>query len=185
MFDRQLRRLVMDAIERIEVAVRCALTDELAIRFGPFPYLDPSYFPEAGRGRHSEFVDEVRENADLPIWAVAETMSFGTMFSLIKMSRKQIQQAVASRFRLPAVVLSSWLHTLNYVRNLCAHHSRLWNRQLSIKPLLPTHDPLWHGTNAVPNDRLFVVLTQLYWMMKVVAPRSEWRNRLFANVRSF
>ncbi|MDE6380839.1 MAG: Abi family protein, partial [Muribaculaceae bacterium] len=24
--------------------------------------------------------------------------------------------------------MESWLHAIVYVRNICAHHSRLWNR---------------------------------------------------------
>ncbi|HVL66761.1 MAG TPA: Abi family protein [Vicinamibacterales bacterium] len=204
MFDRQLRLILMDAIERVEVAARCALIDALALRHGPFAHLAPANFPDALPGRHGEMIDDLRDRArssrevfvqhfratydefpDLPIWVVAETMSFGTMFTLFKMSPLKVQKAVASRFSLPAPVFSSWLHTLNYVRNLCAHHSRVWNRTLSVKPFVPRHDARWHGKNAVPNDRLFVVLTQLRYLMQIVAPRSQWRERVFATFDRF
>lgn len=53
----------MDAIERIEVAVRCGLTDELAVRFGAFAHIDRANFPDASADRHSEFLDDLRDHA--------------------------------------------------------------------------------------------------------------------------
>lgn len=34
------------------------------------------------------------------------------------------------------LVFCSWLHTLSYIRNICAHHSRLWNISLDITPMV-------------------------------------------------
>jgi abortive infection bacteriophage resistance protein len=200
-FDRQLRLAVMDAIERIEVAVRASLVTELAIKAGPFAHLDRSNFPLATAARHTKFVDGLQEEAhrskevfvehfkntydefpDLPIWAAAEIMTFGTMLTAFNMSSRQVQKAVAHRFGLNAPVLASWLLTLNYIRNLCAHHSRLWNRELALKPLIPDekHDARWYGTTPVTNDRMFVVLTLLHYSIRRVAPQTGWRDRLFA-----
>jgi abortive infection bacteriophage resistance protein len=98
------------------------------------------------------------EFPDLPIWAAAEIMSFGTMLTLFNMSSNRVQKAIARRYGLPGRVLGSWLLTLNYTRNLCAHHSRLWNRVLALKPLLPDEkrDPRWHGATPVRNDRVLL-----------------------------
>jgi abortive infection bacteriophage resistance protein len=59
------------------------------------------------------------------------------------------------------------------VRNVCAHHARLWKRELAVKPMLPhaRHAPEWH----VP-----AVLTMLRVLLLRVAPRSRWKERLFA-----
>ena len=40
------------------------------------------------------------------------------------------QKQLSGQIGLPANVLQNWLFCLNYIRNLCAHHSRLWNREL-------------------------------------------------------
>ncbi|WP_411741468.1 Abi family protein [Pseudomonas sp. BF-RE-29] len=53
------------------------------------------------------------------------------------MGKSVDKKAIASRFNLPFEVLASWLHTLTFIRNCCTHHSRLWNRELSIRPSLP------------------------------------------------
>ena len=65
-FDRQLRLAVMDAIERVEVAIRTALVTELAMRNGAFAHVDPKNFPSAHPARHARFLEELRNEAQLP-----------------------------------------------------------------------------------------------------------------------
>lgn len=200
-FDRQLRLAVMDAVERVEVSVRTALVTELAMRHGTFAHLDRRHFPTADPQRHARFVEDLRVEAqhskeqfvehfkatydefpDLPIWAAAETMTFGSMFTLFVMCEKRVQKNVARRYSVGGPVLFSWLKTLNYIRNICAHHARLWNRELAIKPLIPyaSNSPDWHNPQTVSNNRAFVVLTVLNYMLGQVAPQSAWRTRLYA-----
>jgi abortive infection bacteriophage resistance protein len=204
-FDRRLRLSVIDAIERVEVGVRSALMTELAMRFGAFAHLDHVNFPGVKPQRHAQFIDDLREEAsrsreafvehfratydefpDLPIWAAAETMTFGAMFTLFKMSDRRIQKDVARRYRIAAPVLLSWLQTLNYVRNICAHHARLWNRELAIKPTVPyvKNRPEWHNP-LIPNNRVFAVLTLLQDMLRTIAPQSQWRERWFELLNTF
>ena len=108
-FDRQLRLAAMDAIERVEIAIRTALVTELAMRHGAFAHVDPKNFPSAHPARHARFLEELRSEAqrsrerfvdhfkatydefpDLPIWAAVETMTFGSMFTLFAMSEKKV-----------------------------------------------------------------------------------------------
>ena len=189
----------MDAIERVEVASRTALVTELVMRHGAFAHVDHAHF-RTSQQHHAQFLDKLRDDAnrsterfvehfkatydefpDMPLWAAAETMTFGAMFTLFKMSEKRVQGSVAKRYGIAGPVLFSWLQTLNYIRNICAHHARLWNRELAIKPTVPdiTNDPDWHGESAVANNRIFVVLTLLHYMLHRVAPQSQWRARLY------
>ena len=117
----------------------------------------------------------------LHFWAAAEMMTFGSMFTLFKMSNRRIQGAVAKRYGLPNQVLNSWLLTLNYVRNMCAHHARLWNRELAIRPMVPNvkNGSHWHAPQPIATNRVFVVLTLLHVMLREVAPQTNWRTRLF------
>ena len=62
-FDRQLRLAVMDAIERVEIAIRTALVTELAMRHGAFAHVDPKNFPSAHPARHARFLEELRSEA--------------------------------------------------------------------------------------------------------------------------
>ncbi len=71
------------------------------------------------------------------------------------------------------------LLTLNYVRNLCAHHARLWNREFAVRPILPAKKshPDWHDPE-ISSHRIFAALTLLYFMLKKIAPQSGWADRL-------
>jgi len=150
---------------------------------------------------HQRLLDELHENAlrsreafvehfkrtydefpDIPLWAAVETMTFGNMLTIFRNCGKHVQRDIAATFKIQGTVILSWLFTLNYVRNLCAHHSRLWNRELALKPLIPyqRHDARWHGADPIQNNRIFVVLTLLRHMLSESAPQSHWKGRLYS-----
>lgn len=199
-FDRQFRLLVMDAIERVEIAIRSRLVYELVHRHGPFAHLSSAAFPGIPAADHRRLLDDLHDSAmrsrevfvdhfrktydefpDLPLWTAAETMTLGQMLTMFRHCGKHTQRTIGADLRISGNVLFSWLLTLNYIRNLCAHHARLWNRELAIKPMLPDarHDARWHPPNAVPNNRIFAVLTVLRYALKQTAPQSQWHTRLF------
>jgi abortive infection bacteriophage resistance protein len=197
-FDRHLRLAVMDAIERVEVATRSVLITELAMVRGAFAHLDPQSFPSDRDGKHAKLANDRRDAAaksrevfvdhfkarydefpNLPIWAAAETMSFGTLLTMYRISSREARNTTARSLGQPEPVFASWLHTMNYVRNICAHHARLWNRELAIKPMIP-HDRRWHGEPPVGNNRVFAVLTLLHQLLLKAAPGTGWRTRLFS-----
>lgn len=199
-FDRHLRLLVMDAVERIEVAVRSQLAHHHALHHGPFAYADPASLPKLDAARHGEFLTHIREETrrsreafvkhfqkkygdcheHLPIWMAAEVMAFGTVLTFFRGAPRKVKQLVADVFDLPDAVFNSWLLTLNTARNICAHHGRLWNRVLGVKPLIPAAKkyPDWHQPVAVRNNRVFAVLTICRWCLARIAPQSHWVDRL-------
>ena len=132
------------------------------------------------------FVEHFRrtydEFPDLPLWAAVETTTFGQMFTIYRNCGKHVQRDIAASLHLTGKVLFSWLLTLNYVRNLCAHHARLWNRELALKPIIPyeRHDAQWHGANPIQNNRVFVVITLLRFLLSESAPQSHWKGRLYS-----
>ncbi len=200
-FDRQLRLLVMDAIERVEVAIlRTSMVEHHARKYGPFGYRAAKNFrPEFAVPDYQRMLDEIdhatsrsREpfvdhfrtkyfsESGLPLWMAAEVASFGTLFTFFRYLHLQEQKYLSSQLGLPSNVLQSWLFCLNYIRNVCAHHSRLWNRELGIRPLVPDrrNAPEWHVPVTPDNRRMFVVLTLLRWLLRRIAPQSRWADRL-------
>lgn len=193
-FDRKLRLLVLDAIERIEVAIRTSVTYEIGHAYGAFGHTDPANFaPRFDHPRFmSELLDEERranetfashyrkryaEEPHLPVWMATELLSFGTISKLYQSLDPKLRQRVAAPYKVDAQFLVSWLHTLTYARNVCAHHKRLWNRQLAIRPRLPSRSLAW--PHQVPdNGRLYAVLVVLRHMMMVNSPNSKWVERL-------
>jgi abortive infection bacteriophage resistance protein len=200
-FDRQLRLIVMDAIERVEITLRTGLAYELTHQFGPFAQLDAAAFPSIPPHERQRLLDVLHDNAlhsreafvehfrrtydefpDLPLWAAVETTTFGQMFTIYRNCGKHVQRDIAASLHLTGKVLFSWLLTLNYVRNLCAHHARLWNRELALKPIIPyeRRDARWHGANPIQNNRVFVVITLLRFLLSESAPQSHWKGRLYS-----
>lgn len=199
-FDRQLRVLIMDAIERIEVAVRTKLAYYHSHRHGPFAYAtDSKSLPNLNHKGWTSFVDRIQEEArrgqepfvkhfdqkygdshkHLPVWMAIEVASFGVILTFFRGAPRKVKQSVATCFRMPEKVFDSWLHTLNVVRNICAHHGRLWNRQLGVKPLMPRKHkyPDWHHPVSIPNERVFGILSICKFCLARVAPQSRWPDR--------
>lgn len=195
-FDRKLRLILLDAIERIEVSLRTALTYELAHKFGPFGYADPKSF--APQFDHTELMNELRESEAesketfvghyrtkyddedlLPIWMATELLSFGWMSRIYRACDPHIKRKIAGRFNVQDWQFASWMHSISYVRNVCAHHSRLWNREMAIKPSIPRVSAGWpyHVPSA---DRLYCILVIIRHLLLRTNPKCQWCERLFA-----
>lgn len=200
-FDRQLRVLVMDAIERIEIATRTWLAYHHSHAYGPFAYAtDPATLPKLDPESYERFLDRVREETGrskeafvahfaqkygdchdfLPLWVATEVMAFGTILTFFRGTTRKVKREVAAELGLPPTILESWLLTLNAVRNICAHHGRLWNRVLGVKPRIPRQDqyPEWHDPVEIDNSRVFAVLTICQFCLRTMAPQSGWPARL-------
>lgn len=215
-FDRRLRLLFIDAIERIEVAVRTRLVCQLAHHElpeephlkGAFCYLSSRYFPgfssnaeylkwrsglaiETQRAKSEAFVQHFKDkygdhHDDLPIWAVCELMTFGSMFTMAKTVVPEVREQVAAEFGFPSEHFLSWLQALMILRNACAHHSRVWNRE-SGKPAMPHKNkfPLWRVEPQIPNTRTGYLLTICYHWLGKISTSSNWRERLFTLLDEF
>lgn len=194
-FDSKLRLIVLDAIERIEVALRTSITYEIGHAYGPFGHTDSLNFApgfnhgkfmaelesEERRGKETfatHFRGKYAEEPHLPVWMATELLSFGTISMLYKSMTPAIKSRIAAEFGATDRHAASWIHALSYVRNVCAHHKRLWNRQLAIKPQLPSRSLSWpHVLES--NERLYCILVIVQHMLKRSSPHCHWRDRLF------
>lgn len=195
-FDRELRLLLLDAIERFEVSVRSLWAYHLAHEHGPHAHLDPVLALKAPRWRANldRLTDEVDRSDETfirhltrtyredlpPVWAVCEVMSLGLLSRWYNnLKPMATRRAIASVYLTDQRVLESWLHHLTFIRNLCAHHSRLWNREFTITPELPRTKPANLASECVAGSRkLYNTLLILLHLMDVIAPAHHWRARL-------
>lgn len=164
-FDRELRLLVFDAIERIEVAIRAQIIYQLCHKYGSHWHdnatiFQPPFVNRAGiqvdvfgqmqaelqkhyNARSPEvFIQHYRRTytnpTTPPCWMSIELLTIGQLSTLYSGLRNNNDKSdIADYFGLHRDVFQSWFHALAYVRNLCAHHSRLWNRDLSVRPNIP------------------------------------------------
>jgi abortive infection bacteriophage resistance protein len=200
-FDRHLRLLVMDALERIEITLRTQLAYHHAHGHGPFAYSeDPLSMPKLHasdwlklQSRLHEEIERSREpfmthfrktygtdHPAPPIWCAIEVVSFGSLVTLYRNTTRKVKKAVADGFGVPSEVLESWILALNTVRNLCAHHARLWNKELGVKPRIPLQAqyPQWHEPVAIGPERVFGILSICKHCLDRIAPQSHWPERM-------
>lgn len=215
LFDRKLRGLLVDALERIEVSLRV----EVAYRLGKidtFAHLHEQSFHPKFRDRpdprsgmtafagwqqkyqglvqrsREDFVKHYREKhgPDMPIWVAIEVWDFGAVSQLLAMMKVPDQQAIAARYGVADwKVFASWVRSLSYLRNLAAHHSRVWNRNMVSYPTPPSNAwPAWGKAFEGKQELLtkpFIQLAMVRHLVNVICPGSRWPDRVAAHLAEF
>lgn len=202
-FDRQLRLLALDAIERVEVYFRAQLAYYLAEISGPFGFADPQTLPGLSGKEYGDLIKKCTvqisrssesfmrhftetygsHHALPPYWILVNTLDFHSMLMFFKGAPEAVQRNISSELAVPVKVLTSWMLALNVVRNISAHHGRLWNKCLGVKPMVPRRLH-WEEDYGGDNSRVFYILTILNFLLKTVAPGSHWRDRLIALIHN-
>lgn len=169
-FDKKLRAIVMEYLERIEIALRARLTNYYSLKYGFYWYAEFDLY--ANKDVHEVINHEITENFEEPKERflkafkikysserippsnmAMEILTLGKLARLyagLNNNEEKIQ--IALDFGLPSQILSTWFIFLNNIRNICAHHGRLWNRGLSAdRPVIPSRKKnKFHGT--LPED---------------------------------
>lgn len=197
-FDRKLRFLILDFIERIEVGLRAVISDTYAMKCGAHWYLDANLFGNITI--HSDFTAKVKAfcndcefqfikayinkydaPAEPPSWMIMETLTFGQLSNLFdNLKGGPVKSEVAERFSTASPILKSWLMSINSLRNFCAHHSRVWNRKFAIKPTIPVQEK-WKFLMTIEDDtnwRLYGILSCMIKMMEKINPTSDFKTKL-------
>jgi len=192
LFDRQLRLLISDPIERIEVAFRTLLVNELGDLYGSHWHMNADLFKDPQE--HDKWIKALKkslheyhhdpvirryyqqyESPELPpIWQLMEVIPLGAcskLFSNLKKLKDKKQVCVA--IKLHPTVIDSWLRAITYTRNLCAHHARVWNRWFVIAPKGFIRN---FTRNTQPFLQQAYVLAQL---SKQIDQQVPWKKALF------
>lgn len=211
-FDRELRLLILNQIEKIEISLRANIIYQCSHKWETFWLSNPENFNlnKINRRTHNPlYVDaistiekEINRSKEAfvgnykskyteelpPSWITLELCSFGslsTVFSLLKEGKREI----AKIYGLRESVLGSWIHTLVYVRNICAHHSRLWNKQLKIQPTRPRRtEKNWienfsiidtrSNSQSLITDRTYFVICMIQYLLQTVNPNNTFKEKL-------
>ena len=211
-FDRKLRLLVIEAIERIEVAARTRWASAMALRHGSHAHMNADLFKDPWQhaadiarvskdlqGSNETFVAHYRKKYDTPylppIWAVVETMTLGCLSRWIaSTSDNQVKREVAKTLGMPTIeILEQVLHALTPMRNICAHHARLWNRRFIL--LLPNIKRLrgqfvtesivttTRQTQESLTREIYNFLVVIQNLMQNINPGTSWGGRLAQHIQ--
>ena len=171
LFNANFRQIIFPEIEKIEVNVRCRVANYFGQQYGVLGYLNANNFVR--KEYHTEFLVDIREEirrnsrapfvrnflenyegGTLPIYALVEIFSFGTLSKFYKNMHNNDKRAVAKSFGIGYTYMESWLESISYVRNICAHYGRLYNAKLSKTPILYKE----YTQAGIGNNRIFGVL---------------------------
>ena len=153
-FDSLLRSKVFKEIEVIEISLRSIIAYNVAENIGVFPYEKLNYKNDADKdealnrfkklfnGSKEDFINAYKNkyNEDIPpIWMLVEIMTFGDLINFYeKFLTKSQGKTISKVYGINSVDLFvSWMKRLNIIRNICAHHGRLWNKNITTKIMLP------------------------------------------------
>ena len=201
-FDRKLRFILIEALELIEVSLKGNIAHVLGEK-SPLAHYDISYFhPSFAKKKNNfenwqakylnlvdrskeDFVKHYQENyqRELPIWVAAEIWDFGALSQLFSMMKVSDQNKIAALYgNVDFKVFSSWLRSINYLRNLVAHHSRLWNRNIIDQPKLPPEGYLdWCDDFRGKADLIskpFLLFSILRYLTLNCYPQSDWKDKM-------
>ncbi|CAN5439271.1 Abi family protein [soil metagenome] len=197
-FDRQFRLLVLDAIEKIEISMRTQVIYQWAMNHGSHWHLDGNLFrnyvqfakdytrlqQEVDRSVET-FIDHYKTKytnpPEPPCWMSLEVSSFGLLsliFRNLKMGAEK--KAVTKYYGLNDIgIIESWMHSFSNIRNVCAHHGRLWNRRLTAHIKLPTHTatPFIQNKNIYPY-KVYASLCCMKYVLDIISPGHSFTKKL-------
>jgi abortive infection bacteriophage resistance protein len=201
-FDRQLRLILFDAIEFIEIALRTKLIYHLSQAYGGLWYLDDNLVIDKDKhldgladlrnefARTGEiFAKEFRQkhpNDNPDVWVIFEVASFGTLSKIYTNIKPQLPEKamITHELGLNSInELSSWLAAISYLRNVLAHHSRVFGRDILKRPVLPRsprNQWLQFGITPVQEKKPFVVISTMVYLCNAINPNNEIKNKLLA-----
>ena len=199
-FDRELRLLIFDAIETIEIVFRTQLIYQPSISGGgAFWFEDPSNFDDVSRMNDhlQKLDDEVDRSGEVfidhffskydeektpPVWMAFEVLTLGLLSRYYQNMKASLRAKtdIANHFGVSQpIVFQSWIRSITYVRNICAHHSRLWNRVLTNKPVIPRTPPSrWISQRTPNNEKIYYFLCCLTYMLRALQPKTTFIERL-------
>ena len=202
-FDKKLRLLIFNEIEKIEVAIRSAIVNIGCEMMGnPFWMTDSNNFIDTAKFRHTmdlidaelhrsreDFIVHFKQtysDAYPPAWILAEVLPFGVItniFSNIKITR--IKKAIARRFGLHVAPFESWLTIVTLTRNSCCHHARVWNKQNTIRPMLPNR--IAGNWITLPTDtlRIYFDLCIIKYFLNIISPNNDMKTKIDALLADF
>ena len=193
-FDSELRKIICSELEKIEVSIRTQLSLIMGDYSGIYWFEKSENF--RNQSRHSGLLSSLKSelcrsddeaiigfqrkysNLFPPTWITFEISSFGTLSMMYRYLRPgQARRKVARFYGLSDTVMESWLHAIVYVRNICAHHSRLWNRKLSINALIPRSPQLTFITIPKDTKRVYYVLSIILYFIQTINPKNTFALR--------
>lgn len=193
-FDMELKTLVSNALRTIELYFRAQIAYHHSLSFKATGYLDETNFTQNPKNTktHKSLLETISKEINrsnesfikhftnnyhqIPLWAIVEIMSFGTLSNFYALLKTNEQKQISDVFNINKSILINWLHIATLVRNICAHHSRLWNKTLAIVLKTPNKNDFFKIN--LNNQKIFAFLHVIIYLLKVIDPKNNFYEEL-------
>ena len=204
-FDKQLRAMLFTLIQSLEIALRTKVIHHVSMKYGAFWFTDESLCrnaqlfatnlshiqTELNRSKEDFLQEHYTKYSNPkfpPVWKTLEVVSFGTLSKLFdNLSDNFLKKVIATEFNLPhRKFLDSWVKCASVLRNIIAHHARIWNRKFPYKPLLPQHLPdKWIDTTNTREEKIYAQLCVLKYLENAIHPHNRFSENLKKLIASY
>ena len=200
LFDRNLKFILFDAIETIEVAIKTLISNAMAHAHGTHWYMDRKYFLPPFN--FDEFLAAVKKKvADSdessiknykqlfdhpelpPCWMIFESLSFGTISKIFEhLAARNIKLQICWQYNLPDNILVNWLHCITQLRNRCAHHCRVVYRSMNKTIILPSRakHKFLEAADQIDPSSLYATLCCMQNLINKIQPASNFKRKLLS-----
>ncbi|MBV4494130.1 Abi family protein [Pseudomonas sp. SWRI12] len=194
--DREIRAIIMESVERLEVAVRTVICNLLSLKYSPHWYLKTEIFAPRGKNGIGQMLSKIESEVDRaasrtyikayydnyedpylpPSWAMSECVTLGTWSKIFAMLRDPTdRKVISSKFGITQVeVFESWLHTLTVLRNMAAHHDRFIDVKIGVSP---TNLKL-KNIKFANNKTVYASLTVIHILLNAIEFNGTFKKRL-------
>lgn len=202
-FDRQLRLLLFDGIEKIEIALRTQIIYNFSLKHGGFWHLNPNLYKDAVRfanhidslqkeidRSHETFISHYKtkytQPSEPPSWMSLEVSSMGLLSKIFQnLLQSPEKKEIAKHFGITnSAILENWMHCFCNLRNICAHHGRIWNRRLV--PVKLPYNTLYPfiENDAIYKNKLYATICCIEYVLKIISPNNTFKERLFKSMEN-
>ncbi|WP_333597269.1 Abi family protein [Chryseobacterium flavum] len=207
-FDKALRAIVLEYIERIEICLKSKISNKYSLKYGFFWYLDSKLFADYTvfesikkeiddtfknpqevflKRFKSNYVDETFPPSNMAL----EILTFGKTSKLYKgLADIDLKKEIAKEFGQASSTLASWFVYINNIRNLCAHHSRLWNKKVTAdRPIIPNRD-IYKFNGSVPegedfNTTFYCIVSIMHRLLKSFNPDNTFTSKITNLIKTY
>jgi abortive infection bacteriophage resistance protein len=195
-FDKKLRLLLFNEIEKVEIAIRRTIMNVPAEMTGDIYWLTNhthfanqltfadtrSVIDREYAKSTEEFIKHFKETYNEPYppsWILGELLTLGNVNMVYRnLKADRIRKRISQRFGLQPIVLESWITALTLMRNACCHHSRVWNKVSNIIPVAPRR--IVHPWLTLPTNpqRAYHTICIIKYFLDIISPGNDMHSKL-------
>jgi len=202
-FDKELRNLILEAVESIEISLRTQICFHLTKEYGSHPHLDNTLFNNKYSNNIKELKSDYNRSKDNfiqhfkrkyeeelpPLWVIIELISFGQLYRWFNsIKKRKTKKSISKVYNFTNDdIFASYFYNLTIVRNTSAHHSRLWNKNFTFTAKVNIREPIKFSKslNQKKPKKIYNILVFIQYMLIQIEPQFNFKEKLDSLINNY